>query len=263
MSLKNTFILIGLLITTATHAEIITKEIDYKQGETVMKGMVAYDSNIQGKRPGVLIVHEWWGHNKHSRDRAKMLAQEGYVAFAVDMYGDRQTADHPEDAGKFASAVGGNLPLAKARFEAAITTLKGQPNVEATKLAAMGYCFGGGIVLKMARLGVELKGVSSFHGSIGTKTPAKKGDIRTRIRVFNGAADPFVKADQIEALKNEMNNAGVDFEFVNYANVIHSFTNPDANAIGNKFGLPLEYNSEADKDSWQRNLEFFEDIFSE
>ena len=115
MNLKNTFILIGLLITTATHAEIITKEIDYKQGETVMKGMVAYDSNIQGKRPGVLIVHEWWGHNKHSRDRAKMLAQEGYVAFAVDMYGDRQTADHPDDAGKFASAVGGNLPLAKAR----------------------------------------------------------------------------------------------------------------------------------------------------
>ena len=263
MNLKAPFILIILIISTTTQAEVITKEIDYRQGETTMKGMVAYDDAIKGKRPGVLIVHEWWGHNKHSRDRAKMLAEEGYVAFAVDMYGDRQTADHPDDALKFATAVGGNSPLAKARFEAAIDALKRQENVEVDKLAAMGYCFGGGIVLNMARLGVDLKGVSSFHGSIGTKTPAKKGDIKTRIRVYSGAADPFVTSEQIAALKNEMNNADVDFEFVNYANVIHSFTNPDANAIGRKFGLPVEYNSTADNDSWQRNLEFLKEIFSE
>ncbi|MES0327116.1 MAG: dienelactone hydrolase family protein [Gammaproteobacteria bacterium] len=263
MNLKTPLILISLLIATTTHAEIITKEIDYKQADTTMKGMLAYDDAIKGKRPGVLIVHEWWGHNKHARDKAKMLAKEGYVAFAVDMYGDRKNAAHPDDAGKFSSAVAGNMRLAKARFEAAIDTLKGQSNVEADKLAAMGYCFGGGVVLNMARLGVELKGVSSFHGSIATKNPAKKGDIKTRIRVFNGAADTFVKAEQITALKEEMKNAGVDFEFVNYPGVKHSFTNPAADETGKKFGLPLEYNAEADNDSWQKNLKFFKEIFSE
>ena len=154
------------------------------------------------------------------------------------------------------------MPLAKARFIAAMDTLKQQPNVEADQLAAMGYCFGGGVVLNMARMGVELKGVSSFHGSIATKNPAKKGDIKTRIRVFNGEADPFVKAEQIAALKEEMKNAGVDFEFVSYPGAKHSFTNPDADATGKKFNLPLEYNAEADRDSWQKNLEFYKEIFS-
>ncbi|MDH5611047.1 MAG: dienelactone hydrolase family protein [Gammaproteobacteria bacterium] len=262
MNLKTTLILIGLLIASSAHAEIISKEVDYQQGDTTMKGMMAYDDAIKGKRPGVLIVHEWWGHNKHARDKAKMLAKEGYVAFAVDMYGDGKTADHPDDAGKFSSAVASNMPLAKARFEAAMDTLKAQNNVDADKLAAMGYCFGGGVVLNMARMGVELKGVSSFHGSIATKNPAGKDDIKASVRVFNGEADPFVKAEQIEALKEEMKNAGVDFEFVNYPGVKHSFTNPDADANGKKFGLPLEYNAEADKDSWQKNLEFFKEIFS-
>ena len=262
MNLKITFILLSLFIATHSHAEVITKEINYQQASTTMKGLLAYDDAIKGKRPGVLIVHEWWGHNKHARDKAKMLAKEGYVAFAVDMYGNGQTADHPDDAGKFSKAVASNMPLAKARFEAAMDALKAQPNVEADKLAAMGYCFGGGIVLNMARLGVELKGVSSFHGSIASKSPAKKGDIKTSVRVFNGAADKFVKAEQITALKEEMKNAGVDFEFVNYPGVKHSFTNPTADATGKKFGLPLEYNAEADKDSWQKNLEFFKMIFS-
>ena len=263
MQLKALVILSSMLLTTAVHAEIISKEIDYKQGDTVMKGMLAYDDDIKGKRPGVLIVHEWWGHNKHARDKATMLAKEGYVAFAVDMYGDRKNADHPDDAGKFSSAVAGNMPLAKARFTAAMDTLKQQPNVEAEQLAAMGYCFGGGVVLNMARMGVELKGVSSFHGSIATKNPAKKGDIKTRIRVFNGEADPFVKAEQITALKAEMKDAGVDFEFINYPGVKHSFTNPDADATGKKFNLPLQYDAAADKDSWQKNLEFFDEIFSQ
>ena len=262
MNIKIIPILFSLLLSSTAYAEIISKEIDYKQGDTIMKGMLAYDDAIKGKRPGVLIVHEWWGHNKHARDKAMMLAKEGYVAFAVDMYGNRKNAEHPDDAGKFSSAVAGDMPLAKARFIAAMDTLKTQPNVEPDQLAAMGYCFGGGIVLNMARMGVELKGVSSFHGSIATKNPAQKGDIRTRIRVFNGAADPFVKAEQIEALKAEMKNAGVDFEFINYPDVKHSFTNPDADAAGKKFNLPLEYNAAADKDSWQRNLEFYKEIFS-
>ncbi len=263
MNLKTTLLLLSLLITSSAHAEIITKEVNYKQGDTTMKGMIAYDDDIKGKRPGVLIVHEWWGHNKHARDKAKMLAKEGYVAFAVDMYGEGKTADHPDDAVKFSSAIASNMPLAKARFKAAMDTLKSQDNVDADKLAAMGYCFGGGVVLSMARMGVELKGVSSFHGSIATKDPARKGDIKASVRVFNGAADPFVTAEQIEALKEEMKNAGVDFEFINYPGVKHSFTNPEADAKGKKFDLPLEYNAEADRDSWQKNLEFLERIFAE
>lgn len=262
MYLIKSLLLISLLVAAKVNAEIITKEINYQQDDTTMKGMLAYDDVITGKRPGVLIVHEWWGHNKHARDKAKKLAEAGYVAFAIDMYGDGKTADNPDDAGKFSSAVASNMPLAKARFQAAMDTLKAQDNVEGNKLAAMGYCFGGGVVLNMARMGVELKGVSSFHGSIATKSPAKKGDIKASVRVFNGAADPFVKAEQIEALKEEMKNAGVDFEFINYPDVKHSFTNPDADANGKKFGLPLEYNAEADKDSWQKNLEFFKEIFS-
>jgi len=263
MRLHTLIILLSLLITTAAHAEIASIEIDYKQGDTIMKGMLAYDDDIKGKRPGVLIVHEWWGHNKHARDKAKLLAKEGYVAFAVDMYGDRKNAEHPDDASKFSSAVAGNMPLAKARFIAAMDTLKDQPNVESDKLAAMGYCFGGGVVLNMARMGVELKGVSSFHGSIATENPAQKGDIKASVRVFNGEADPFVKAEQITALKAEMKNAGVDFEFVNYPGAKHSFTNPDADANGKKFNLPLEYNAAADKDSWQKNLEFLNEIFAQ
>lgn len=262
MKLNTSILLLALFITTSSYAEIVTKEIDYKQADTTMKGMLAYDNSIKEKRPGVLIVHEWWGHNKHARDKAKMLAKEGYVAFAVDMYGDRKNADHPEDAGKFSNAVAGNMPLARARFEAAIDTLKAQSNVDAEKLAAMGYCFGGGVVLQMARLGVDLKGVSSFHGSLATKTPAKKGDVKASVRVFNGAVDPFVKAEHIAALKEEMKNAGVDFEFVNFPGAKHSFTNPAADATGKKFNLPLEYNAKADKDSWQQNLDFYKEIFS-
>ena len=255
-------ILLSLSVTTVSYAEIITKEINYQQADTTMKGMLAYDDAIKGKRPGVLIVHEWWGHNKHARDKARKLAEAGYVGFAIDMYGDGKTADHPDDAGKFSSAVASNMPLAKARFEAAMGVLKAQDNVEADKLAAMGYCFGGGVVLNMARLGVDIKGVSSFHGSLATKNPAQKGDIKASVRVFNGAADPFVKKEHIKALNEEMENAGVDFKFVNYPDVKHSFTNPAADATGKKFGLPLEYNAEADKDSWQKNLEFFKEIFS-
>jgi len=262
MRLNISLFLLSFFIVYSANAKVVTKEVDYKEGGTTMKGMVAYDDSIKGMRPGVLLVHEWWGHNKHARDKAKKLAGEGYVAFAVDMYGDRKTADHPDTAGKFAGAVAGNMPLAKARFEAAIKALKGQDFVEKDKLAAMGYCFGGGIVLNMARQGVDLKGVASFHGSIGTENPAKKGDIKAAVRVFNGADDKFVKAEQITALKKEMKNAGVDFEFVNYPGAVHSFTNPAADENGKKFNLPLKYNAKADNDSWQKNLEFLKKIFS-
>lgn len=261
MNNKLVLCIIIILAATNVYAEVVTKEVSYQQGDTVMKGLVAYDDSIQGDRPGILVVHEWWGHNSYARKRAKMLAELGYTALAVDMYGDGKTADHPDDAGKFAGAVGGNLPLAKARFDAAIEKLKQQNNVDSEKLAAIGYCFGGGIVINMARMGTKLDGVVSFHGSIGTKTPAKEGDIKTRIRVFNGADDTFVTAEQIEAFETEMSEAGADYKFVNYPDTKHSFTNPDADKVGKKFNLPLEYNKKADEDSWKAMQVFFKDIF--
>ena len=263
MKTKIALFIICVLATINASAEVISKEVSYRQGDTVMKGLVAYDDSIQGKRPGVLVVHEWWGHNPYARSRARQLAALGYTALAVDMYGDGKTAEHPTDAGKFAGAVGGNLPLAKARFDAAIATLKQQSSVDPDKLAAIGYCFGGGIVVNMARLGTELDGVVSFHGSIASKNPAKKGDIKTRIRAFNGAADPFVTAEQIKSFETEMQAAGVDYKLVNYPGVKHSFTNPDADKFGKKFNLPLEYNKQADQDSWQAMQQFFDEIFAD
>ena len=263
MKIKLALCIVCILATVNVRAEVITKEVNYRQGGTVMKGLVAYDDSIKGKRPGILVVHEWWGHNAYARSRAKQLAELGYTALAVDMYGDGKTADHPKDAGKFSSAVGGNLPLAKARFDAALAELKQQNYVDPDKLAAIGYCFGGGIVINMARMGTEIDGVVSFHGSIATKTPAKEGDIKTKIRVFNGADDSFVTAEQIEAFEIEMSDAGADYKFVNYPDAKHSFTNPDADKYGKKFNLPLKYNKKADEDSWQAMQEFFEVIFED
>ncbi len=263
MTARIAITVIALMLAFESYAEIITREVSYKQGDTVMKGLVAYDDSIKGKRPGVLVVHEWWGHNDYTRKRARMLAELGYTALAVDMYGDGKTADHPDDAGKFSSAVGGNPPLAKARFDAALDTLKLQPTVDNNNIAAIGYCFGGGILLGMARMGTDIDGVVSYHGSVATRSPANKGDIKTRILVFNGADDPFVKAEQIEAFKKEMESAGADYKFVNYPGAVHGFTNPEADSLGKKFNLPLAYNEKADKDSWQQTQAFFEEIFAE
>lgn len=255
--------LLSLLFVFEVSADIVTREVSYKDGDTIMKGYIAFDDSIEDKRPGVLVVHEWWGHNAYARKRARMLAELGYTAMAVDMYGDGKTADHPDDAGKFSSAVGGNLPLAKARFDAAVARLKQEPTVEADNIAALGYCFGGGILLNMARMGTDIDGVVSFHGSVATQSPAKSGDIKTRVRVFNGADDPFVKPEQIEAFINEMEAAGADYKLVNYPGAVHSFTNPEADAFGKKFNLPLAYNAEADKDSWQQTQAFLQAIFAE
>ena len=261
MTKKIIFFAFSFFLALNIHAEVVTEEVSYRQGDTIMKGLLAYDNSIKKKRPGILVVHEWWGHNAYARQRAKMLAELGYTALAVDMYGDGKTAGHPKDAGKFSSAVSGNLPLARKRFESAMGVLKQHKSVQNDKLAAIGYCFGGGIVLQMARLGLDLDGVVSFHGSLATKSPAEKGQVKARIRVFNGAADSFVPADQIAAFKAEMSNAGVDYQLVNYPNALHSFTNRDADTYAKKFNLPLAYNEAADTDSWQQMKEFFKVIF--
>ena len=249
------------LVTSLAGAAIKTETITYSNNGTQMKGYIAYDDSFSDKRPGVLVVHEWWGHNDYARKRAEMLAEEGYVAFALDMYGNGKTASHPEDAGKFSSAVKQNMAEAESRFRAALQELKQHPMSDPEQVAAIGYCFGGGIVLEMARRGVELDGVASFHGSLGTDNPADKGEIKAKIRVYNGAADPFVKPESIENFKQEMQAAGADYKFVNYPGAKHSFTNPGADKFGKKFKLPLEYNQQADEQSWESMLEFFDKIF--
>ncbi|MGD8514676.1 MAG: dienelactone hydrolase family protein [Granulosicoccaceae bacterium] len=252
-----------LAFVTGVQAAVQGKEVSYREGDTVLKGYMAWDDDVKGKRPGVLVVHEWWGHNDYARDRARMLASLGYTALAVDMYGDGKTAAHPDDAKKFSSAVGGNLSLAKARFVAALNVLTSHQTVDASKTAAIGYCFGGGMVLQMARQGVDLDGVVSFHGSLGTGSPAQPGAVKAQVLVYNGAMDPFVNPEQIGAFNQEMAAAGVTYSFVNLPGAKHSFTRPGADEVGKKFGLPLAYNKAADEKSWQGMQAFFKELFAD
>lgn len=241
--------------------QLISEEIAYSADSVTMKGFLVYDGEQKGKRPGVLVVHEWWGHNDYARKRAKMLAEMGYIAFAVDMYGDGKTADHPDDAGKFAGEVMKRGPGAKDRFMKAMEILKANPNCDPDKIAAIGYCFGGSTVLNMARQGVGLKGVVSFHGGLNTDTPAKKGEVKARVLACIGAADPFIPREQADAFKKEMDDAGVNYIFKSYEGAMHSFTNPGADELGKKFNLPLAYNAAADTSSWNEMKAFFGEIF--
>ena len=252
-------VILGMAIAPL-QAAVVGKEVSYQTGDTVMKGYLAYDDALTGKRPGILVVHEWWGHNSYARKRAEMLAELGYTAMAVDMYGDGKTADHPDNAGKFATAVRQDQDMMQARFNAARHYLNSQETVDPELNAAIGYCFGGSVVLGMARSGADLDGVVSFHGSLGGLPPVSD-KVTAKVLAANGADDPFNSKETIELFKEEMETAGVDFEFINYPGVKHSFTNPDANVFGEKFGLPLEYNAEADKASWQKMQQFLDSIF--
>ena len=249
------------MASLAGGSQAVGTEVSYQAGDTQLKGYLATNPSIKGPRPGILVVHEWWGHNDYARKRARMLADLGYTALAVDMYGDGKQASHPKDAGKFAGEVRKNAAMAKSRFLAAMKLLQSQPGVQSDKIAAIGYCFGGGVVLEMARRGVDLAGVASFHGSLGTSTPAHKGDVKAKVLVMNGDADPFVKPEQISAFKQEMKTAGVDFEFIGYPDAQHAFTNPEADTYGQRFKLPLAYNAEADRASWQKMQTFFKTLF--
>jgi dienelactone hydrolase len=246
----------------AAQAAVQGKEVSYQANGTTLKGYIAYDDAVKGRRPAVLVVHEWWGHNAYARHRADMLAELGYTALAVDMYGDGKQASHPADAGKFATEVSSNMPMAKVRFEAGMKLLRNQKTVDGKKLAAIGYCFGGGVVLNMARLGEDLKGVASFHGALSTDIPVAPGKIRARIVSFTGEDDAMITADKVSAFRTEMDAAGANYRVVTYPGVKHSFTNPDADELGKKFNLPLAYNAAADKDSWQQATVFLHEVFA-
>ena len=251
-----------LLAAGSAQAAVVTQEIKYSDGEKSMTGYLAYDDAIAGKRPGVLVVHEWWGNNAYAHQRAEMLAGLGYTALAVDMYGDGQLAADPKEAGELSTAVKQNFAtIGKQRFLAAMDVLKNQPTVDARRIGAIGYCFGGSTVLQMARFGVDLRGVVSFHGGLATDAPARPGAVKAKVLVCHGDDDPFVPPEEVQAFKKEMEDASADYRFISYEGAVHSFTNPDADKIAEKFNLPIAYNATADDQSWQDMQDFLKEIF--
>lgn len=240
---------------------VIGKVTSYATDSTEMIGYLAMDVNDSSKRPGVLVVHEWWGHNEYSRERAEMLAELGYVALAVDMYGDGKQAAHPDEAGEFAGMVMGNFDEAKARFDAAFETLKNHPNVDADKIGAIGYCFGGSIVLSMANAGYDLDAVASFHGGLTLPVMPDSGAVKAKVLVANGADDKFVAEQHIADYKATMDAAGADYKFINYEGAVHSFTSKVADSVGAKFNMPLAYNAKADSASWEEMKALFANAF--
>lgn len=246
---------------TVTKPDIHGEEVSYRAGDTPLRGYIAWDASQPGPRPGVLVVHEWWGHNEYVRRRARMLAAEGYAALALDMYGDGKQADNPEDAGKLMTEAISNPDAAGARFLAAYELLKNHETTDPSRIAAIGYCFGGAVVLQMARSGTDLAGVASFHGNLSTEAPAEPGAVQAKILVMHGADDVLVPQEQVTAFKKEMDAAGADYTFIAYPGAMHGFTNPAATENGKKFSLPLAYNEEVDGKSWAELQKFLKDIF--
>ncbi len=238
-------------------AALHTEEVPYRQGDTQLKGHLAYDDRDEGPRPGVLVVHEWWGLNDYAKGRADMLAEEGYVALAVDMYGEGKVTEHPQEAGQWAAEVSRNAELGRQRFLAAYELLRADPHVDGERIAAIGYCFGGGVVLNMALAGVDLNGVVSFHGSL-PQQPAAPGTVKAKILVCHGGSDPLTTQEQIQTFEKNLTAAGADWELNIYGGAKHSFTNPEADLHGMD---ALAYSPTADRRSWRAMLDFFEEIF--
>ena len=243
-------ILGAALALSAGPAAAAIKEVPvtYKDGATTLKGFVVYDDATRAKRAGVIVVPEWWGITKHSHGEARRLAGQGYTAFIADVYGDAKTADNPTLANTLSSAVMKDPALMQSRFNAAKDTLAKHPTVDRSRIAAVGFCFGGAVVLNMARTGADLKGVVAYHAGLGPNVPsATPGKVKAKVLVLNGADDPFVKPEEIGAFKQEMQMAKVDYRYVDYPGAVHAFTNPEATAAGKKFKLPLKYDAKADK----------------
>jgi len=254
--------LLVLSITAPTFAAIKETPVTYTDGETTMKGFVVYDSAKKGKRPGIVVVHEWWGITKHMHDEARRLAGQGYTAFVADMYGDAKTADNPKDADALSASVMKNPHAMETRFNAAREELAKQPTVDRGRIGAMGYCFGGAVVLNMARAGADLAGVVGFHASLGLNTPAPApGTVKAKILILNGADDPFVKKEEYATLKADMDAAKVGYRVIEYPGAVHAFTNPEATALGKKFNLPLRYDSKVNREAEAEAAKFFTAIF--
>jgi dienelactone hydrolase len=258
MSVLVTLAMLGL--TGTEGAKMVNKTVEYRQGDTVLEGYLAYDDTFAGKRPGVLVVHEWNGLGDYVKKRANQLARLGYVAFCADIYGKGIRPDTVEAAAKEAAKYrGADRSLLRARAQAGLDELRRQPMVDADRLAAIGYCFGGTAVLELARSGADMRGVVSFHGGLDTPNPADAKKIRAKVLVLHGADDPHVPPSQVAAFEDEMRKGGVDWQMVIYGGAVHSFTNPDSGSDPSK---GVAYNEKADRRSWEAMKVFFAEIFA-
>ncbi len=247
-----------LFISTQAQAAIVTKTIEYKENEVVLEGYVAYDDAIVGKRPAILVVHDWMGLGPFSKNKAEQLAKLGYIALAVDVYGKNIRPKNTDEASVLVGIYKGDRPLLRKRILAGYEALKQEKITDANKIAVIGFCFGGTTALELARSGAPIKGVVSFHGGLNTPTPMDAKSIKAKILALHGADDPYVPADEVLAFEKEMNQAAVDWQLVKYSDAVHAFTNP---AAGNDNSKGVAYNERADKRSWVAMKDFFEEIF--
>ena len=232
----------------------------YRSDSANLNGFIAWDSVIAGKRPVVFIIHEWWGLNDYVKGRARQLAELGYLAFAIDMYGDGKMGATVEEASTLSTVLYSNPELAKARFEAALALIRSNPMADTSNMAAIGYCFGGSMVLNMAKMGEPLVGVVSFHGGLAG-VPAEKAKLKAKVLVCHGADDKFVSNDQVMQFKKQMDSVGADYTFKSYPGATHAFSNPNATKMGEQFKIPIAYNAAADSSSWKEMQSFFGRIF--
>ena len=256
--------LLALLLTAPAIAlaAITETPVTYKDGDTTLKGFVVVDTAHNAKRPGIIVVHEWWGITKHMHNEARRLASQGYVALIADMYGDAKTADNPADAGALSGSVMKNPQAMESRFNAARAELAKQPAVDASRIGAIGYCFGGAVVLNMARAGANLSGVAGFHASLGLNTPAPApGTVKARILVLNGADDPFIKKEQYVQFESDLRAAKANFNVITYPGAVHAFTNPEATELGKKFNLPLRFDAKVNEQAEAEAAKFFAEVF--
>lgn len=247
---------IATFVSLAAGADIKEKAVEYKIGGEIFEGWSAFDAAKQGKRPAVLIVHQWTGLSDNEKMRAKMLAELGYNVFALDVYG-KGIRPQPPEAGKEAGKYKANRPLLRERVNAGLEVLRKDPNTDTTRIAAIGYCFGGTAVVELARSGALVKGVVSFHGGLDSPTPADGKNIKCKVLALHGADDPFVKKEDLAAFEAEMKNSGVDFKLVQYPGAVHAFTQK---AAGNDNSKGAAYNEAADKASWEEMKGFFDKI---
>ncbi|MNP01833.1 Carboxymethylenebutenolidase [compost metagenome] len=267
MRLLTALLLLGF--TLSAQAAIQTREIPYQATDgTQMIGYFAYDDAKSGARPGVLVVHEFWGLNDYAKRRARDLAALGYSALAIDMYGGGKVGHHPDEARGFMQEALKNEHSSKARFQAAFELLKQQPQTDPTKIAAIGYCFGGKVVLDMARQGVPLDAVVSFHGALGTATPAAPDSVKAKVLVEHGEQDSMVPMTAVTALKEELDKADADYRVIIQPDAKHSFTNPDADRLshaghGSEKGPDIGYDKAADENSWADMQQLFKEAFAE
>jgi dienelactone hydrolase len=241
------------------NTSIREEKVTYSVHGTNLVGYLTYDDQVKGKRPVVLVVPEWWGLNDYPRMRAKMLAQLGYLAMAVDMYGNGNVATNPQEAMNYAKPFYTNPALGKERLDAALSYIKNNPMADASRTAAIGYCFGGSVVLNSAKMGSDLDAVVSFHGGLQGPPPPK--GMKTKFLICHGASDASVTMDQLEAFKKSMDSVGANYTVKVYPNATHAFSNPESDKTGQKYNMPIRYNPEADHASWNEMKEFLEKVF--